>query len=77
MPAVSAQEGLSPPGTPMWPWATYERYSMPFFLGGAPDYGVAVLSECLSEGESPKYSPATVEKHVAECFMRSHAPVAA
>jgi isopenicillin N synthase-like dioxygenase len=53
-----------------------ERYSVPFFLGGAPDYLVAVLPECLAVGEAPKYPPVTVEQHVAECFIRSHAQAA-
>ncbi|CAN5531783.1 2-oxoglutarate and iron-dependent oxygenase domain-containing protein [soil metagenome] len=49
-----------------------ERYSVAFFLGGAPDHIVECLPGCLGEGESPRYAPVTVEQHVAECYARSY-----
>lgn len=49
-----------------------ERYSVPFFLGGAPDYRIECLPGCLAPGETPAFAPVTVEEHVAECFRRSY-----
>jgi isopenicillin N synthase-like dioxygenase len=49
-----------------------ERYSVPFFLSGAPDYVIECLPGCLSPGEAPVFPPVTVEQHVAECFRRTY-----
>ncbi|KAI9929663.1 hypothetical protein ASPWEDRAFT_41116 [Aspergillus wentii DTO 134E9] len=37
-----------------------ERYSVPFFFSGNPDYTVECLPTCLGPGESPKYPPVNV-----------------
>lgn len=50
-----------------------ERYSVPFFLTGAPDHEVACLPTCLSEGEQPLYPPITVEQHLQQCYRRTYA----
>ncbi|MFT4173979.1 MAG: 2-oxoglutarate and iron-dependent oxygenase domain-containing protein [Rhodocyclaceae bacterium] len=50
-----------------------ERYSVPFFLTGSPDYIVACLPTCLGHGEAAKHPPITVEQHLAECYRRTYA----
>lgn len=49
-----------------------ERYSVPFFLAGAPDYLIECLPGCLAPGEAPAFAPVTVEQHVTECFRRTY-----
>lgn len=49
-----------------------ERYSVPFFLSGAPDYRVECLPGCLAPGEHPAFAPVTVEQHMAECYQRTY-----
>jgi isopenicillin N synthase-like dioxygenase len=51
-----------------------ERYSVPFFFVGNPDHEVRCLPTCLSPGETPKYSPTTVEAHLREMYRRTYAP---
>jgi isopenicillin N synthase-like dioxygenase len=46
-----------------------ERFSIPFFMSGDPDYEVACLPNCCVPGEAPKYPPITVQDH----FSRQHA----
>lgn len=45
-----------------------ERYSVPFFFNGHPDYVVSCLAGCLPAGQSPKYSPTSVSGHLEEMF---------
>ena len=42
-----------------------ERYSIPFFLSGNPDFLVECLPNYISGMNSPKYPPVTVEKWIA------------
>jgi isopenicillin N synthase-like dioxygenase len=49
-----------------------ERYSVPFFLTGAPDHEVACLPTCLDDGEAPRFAPITVAEHLAECYRRTY-----
>lgn len=50
-----------------------ERYSVPFFFTGRPDFVVACLPSCLAPGEAPRLPPVTVEQHLAECYRRTYA----
>jgi isopenicillin N synthase-like dioxygenase len=45
-----------------------ERYSIPFFFTGRPDYVVACLPGCLAPGEQPKYAPTTANGHLREMY---------
>lgn len=49
-----------------------ERYSVPFFLAGAPDYVVSCLPTCAREDEMPIYPPVTVTEHLEECYRRTY-----
>jgi isopenicillin N synthase-like dioxygenase len=48
------------------------RYSIPFFLTGAPDYEIACLPGCLRPGEAPRYPPITAEEHVRERYRQTY-----
>jgi isopenicillin N synthase-like dioxygenase len=50
-----------------------ERYSVPFFYDGAPDFEVACIPTCLTPGEQPKYKPTTVEGHIMEMYGKTYA----
>ncbi len=50
------------------------RYSVPFFLSGAPDYEVTCLPACLAPGERPKHPPITVEAHLRERYRQTYGP---
>lgn len=39
-----------------------ERYSIPFFFSGNPDFMIDCLPSCLDEGSRPKYPPITVHQ---------------
>lgn len=43
-----------------------DRYSMPFFCHPHPDASLAVLDECVPEGEQPKYAPVTADEFLQE-----------
>ncbi|PZR49400.1 isopenicillin N synthase family dioxygenase [Paraburkholderia fungorum] len=49
-----------------------ERYSMPFFFTGRPDYVVTCLPGCAVEGAAPKYPPITVAGHLEACYRRTY-----
>ncbi|KAK5298034.1 hypothetical protein LTR99_007723 [Exophiala xenobiotica] len=49
-----------------------ERYSIPFFYSGNPDYVVDCLPNCRKEGEQPKYPPITVEGAVGGSYKKSY-----
>lgn len=50
-----------------------ERYSIPFFYTGNPDYVVSCLPTCTAPGEAAKYPPVTTEQHIVECYRRTYA----
>ncbi|MEM7720129.1 MAG: 2-oxoglutarate and iron-dependent oxygenase domain-containing protein [Pseudomonadota bacterium] len=50
-----------------------ERYSVPFFYSGNPDYEVACISSCLGPGETPKFPPTTVSGHMREMYAKTYA----
>ncbi|KAL3465226.1 hypothetical protein BJX64DRAFT_285769 [Aspergillus heterothallicus] len=49
-----------------------ERYSIPFFFSGNPDYLCRCLPNCCEQGESPKYPPITVEDMVGGAYRESY-----
>lgn len=49
-----------------------ERYSVPFFYAGNPDYQVSCIPTCLAPGDVPKYPPVTVEDHLKAMYARTY-----
>jgi isopenicillin N synthase-like dioxygenase len=49
-----------------------ERYSVPFFFTGNPDYLVECLPTCLEPGETPKYPAITAEAHLMERYAATY-----
>lgn len=49
-----------------------ERYSIPFFFSGHLDHEVKCIPTCLPDGESPKYAPTTVEKHMIDMYQKTY-----
>ncbi|WP_321814018.1 MULTISPECIES: isopenicillin N synthase family dioxygenase [unclassified Paraburkholderia] len=47
-----------------------ERYSMPFFFTGRPDYLVTCIT--ATPGEAGKYAPITVGDHLQACYRRTY-----
>ncbi|KAI1608111.1 1-aminocyclopropane-1-carboxylate oxidase [Exophiala viscosa] len=50
-----------------------ERYSVPFFFSGNPDYVVQCLPNCRKEGEPAKYPSMTVQEAVGGSYNKSYA----
>ncbi|KAL2824286.1 Clavaminate synthase-like protein [Aspergillus cavernicola] len=49
-----------------------ERYSIPFFFSGNPDYLCECLPNCCMPGDQPKYPPITVEDMVTGAYKESY-----
>ncbi|KAF1996305.1 Clavaminate synthase-like protein [Amniculicola lignicola CBS 123094] len=49
-----------------------ERYSIPVFFSGKPDFMVECLPNCKAEGEEAKYAPITVEQAVVGGYQDSY-----
>ncbi|PYH87785.1 Clavaminate synthase-like protein [Aspergillus ellipticus CBS 707.79] len=49
-----------------------ERYSIPFFFSGNPDYLCECLPNCRAADEAPKYPPITVEDMVTASYKESY-----
>jgi len=49
-----------------------ERYSIPFFFSGNPDFLCDCLPNCRAEGEAPKYPPKTVSQYIREGYEESY-----
>lgn len=49
-----------------------ERYSIPVFFSGNPDFVVECLPNCRAEGEEAKYGPITVEQAVLGGYADSY-----
>jgi len=49
-----------------------ERYSIPFFFSGNPDYVIDCLPNCCAEGETPKHPPTTVAAAVSASYAESY-----
>jgi isopenicillin N synthase-like dioxygenase len=50
-----------------------DRYSVPFFFHGNPQYVVSCLPNCCAPGLEPNYPVATVQQHFEERYQRSYA----
>lgn len=50
-----------------------ERYSVPFFYAGNPDFEVQCIPTCLAADEQPKYPPITVEEHLQAMYRKTYA----
>lgn len=48
-----------------------ERYSIPFFYSGNPDYVIRCLPGCAGEG-GVKYEPISVEEAVRGAYLKSY-----
>ncbi|KAL1857219.1 hypothetical protein Plec18170_003335 [Paecilomyces lecythidis] len=49
-----------------------ERYSIPYFFSGNPDFVCDCLPNCVAEGEQPKYPPRTVSDFINEGYQVSY-----
>jgi len=49
-----------------------ERYSVPFFYSGNPDYKIDCLPNCREEGAPAKYPPITVMECVGQSYRDSY-----
>ena len=49
-----------------------ERYSVPFFYSGNPDYKIDCLPNCCEEGAPAKYPPITVMECVGQSYIDSY-----
>jgi isopenicillin N synthase-like dioxygenase len=49
-----------------------ERYSIPFFFSGNPDYICECLPNCREEGEPAKYGPISVQDMVTASYKESY-----
>ncbi|RJE25454.1 2og-feii oxygenase [Aspergillus sclerotialis] len=49
-----------------------ERYSIPFFFSGNPDYTCECLPNCREPGEEAKYQPITVQDMVTASYKESY-----
>lgn len=49
-----------------------QRFSIPFFYSGNPDYLIQCLPNCREPGEIAKYEPITVEDAVRGAYQKSY-----
>jgi isopenicillin N synthase-like dioxygenase len=49
-----------------------ERYSVPFFYSGNPDYKIDCLPNCREEGAPARYPPITVMECVGQSYRESY-----
>ncbi|KAG4444306.1 hypothetical protein IFR05_000180 [Cadophora sp. M221] len=49
-----------------------ERYSIPVFFSGNPDYMIECLPHCCEEGQKPKYPPISVADVVGGSYKESY-----
>ena len=49
-----------------------ERYSIPVFLSGNPDYVVECIPTCKAPDESAKFGPTTVQEMVSASYAESY-----
>jgi len=48
-----------------------ERYSVPLFFSGNPDYMIECLPNCCEPGQKPKYEPISVADAVGGSYKES------
>jgi isopenicillin N synthase-like dioxygenase len=49
-----------------------ERYSVPFFVNGDPDFEVSCIASCLARGETPKFPPTTIARHFQAMYRKTY-----
>lgn len=49
-----------------------ERYSIPVFISGNPDYVVECIPSCKAPEETPKFTPITVEEAIKSGYAESY-----
>lgn len=49
-----------------------ERYSIPLFVSGNPDYLVECIPTCKAPGEPEKFPPVTVQEAVSAAYAESY-----
>ncbi len=49
-----------------------ERYSVPFFYAGNPDFEVRCIPTVLKPGDAPKYETVTVEQHLQAMYAKTY-----
>jgi isopenicillin N synthase-like dioxygenase len=49
-----------------------ERYSIPLFISGNPDYLVECIPTCKAAGDEAKFGPITVEEAVSSAYAESY-----
>ncbi|OQO11602.1 hypothetical protein B0A48_03329 [Cryoendolithus antarcticus] len=54
-----------------------ERYSVPFFYSGNPDYSIECLPNCRAEGAAAKYAPITVSECIGQSYRDSYGKASA
>lgn len=49
-----------------------ERFSIPLFVSGQPDYVVECIPTCKAPGEPAKFPPVTVQEAVSAAYAESY-----
>ena len=49
-----------------------ERYSVPFFINGDPDYPITCIPTCLAPGEKPKFADTTITRHFSTMYRKTY-----
>lgn len=49
-----------------------QRYSVPFFINGDPDYPISCIPTCLASGEAPKFSQTTITEHFGTMYRKTY-----
>jgi len=49
-----------------------QRYSVPFFYLGNPDYPIRCIRTCLPDGETPRYRATTMEAHYKAMYQATY-----
>ena len=49
-----------------------ERYSIPFFVNGDPDFSVSCIPICLDPGETPKFAATTIAEHFTAMYRKTY-----
>jgi isopenicillin N synthase-like dioxygenase len=49
-----------------------ERYLVPFFINGDPDYPITCIPTCLAPGESPEFPDTTITQHFSNMYRKTY-----